>query len=822
MTLPTVGVVRDRFQMGAFRTSDVREFAEQLPLDQALSRDWPTWAHLLPYFVTGPGFDRWPRLNKRGPILDQIRKLGGEVVAHVVGIDVDNPGHGPWHSREDIEATLATLENSRLPAARQWAAFYTTKGGYRLLYDVSHLRMPVDIAEPHIGGLIRDLRAHGIMADESCKDWCRLFGLPRVVRDGRKTWLQDYYELIILAGEKFDLGSVAPDRTKNPGQDYSEAPLLEALDNPKPVGDCFELLNVIAEGGGTKPSPFVVEAKRRLRGRRCYGCVFEHRPIAEEGARDSTIQSFAGEAVAALYHAPGSSPEAVYALFLESVRQLRPDAKTADWTDVLWSAILRYWTSELSKANWATVITSGRVESAQARIARMIDGARIWSGDPALHADDESARRWVERHALAVGPTHVWVMGPDGRYDAHGVSADRLALKVQELGQEGVIPLRVAISEDKVVARKPQQLIEDHGTLIREVEGVSGGDGTYIRGMGTERPTLVLRLFRRKNLAELEPRYDPDVAEWLERVGGEDSERLKHWIGLALAVEDGPICALSIAGVAGIGKKLLVQGLAECFDTETYADGSCFGAFQGRLKSSPLVWINEGIDANLRDGIADKFRRYTGGDPVPVNEKFEPEILLRIPLRVIVTTNNTDVLGMLCGTRDLTPADREALALRLFHIDATHSTAAAWIRGRGGLAFTAREGRRWIKSDAGGASDFVVARHFLHLYHERPKVPHGARLLFEGRMSTDVMQGLTVRGGSAPAVIEAICRMIERPVGVQGISANPATGVVCVTCQGVVEYARNNMQASGVKLTHRNTGNVLKGQIGRASCRERV
>lgn len=809
---PMIGVTPDRFQIGADTLTTPAPFVERVSLSEALSREWPTYAHFTQYDVVGAGFEQWPRLKKTGPVLGQIRAMGGDVLMRVVGLDFDNPGHADWLPGQ-IDDTLRMLESSPLPLAHQWCAFYTTKRGFRLVYELSEA-MPVDRAEPHHRGMVAAFRAAGFDGvDLNCSDWTRLFGLPRVMRDGRMSSQQPYFQMFTIE-ERLDLATVAPSQKAGTPPGGGGYAYVEIPDVAKPEGDCYGLLYDVDLAGAARPQEWHTAAKRRLRGRRCFPCLFEHAPLAKVGGRDSAIQSLVGEAVGVLFNLPGSSPELIYALFLEPVSQLEPDSGTPDWTDVLWRAVLRYWTAERGKDEWRKAEQSMRVESVQSRTQRMIDGARLWCDDPELHGDDAAATAWLMRHLIAINGRFCWLMRSDGYYDPMAVAVEHLPVRIREIGMEQMLPTTALGDKGKLVVVKPSQLVDRHGTLVREIQGVAGGDGTIIDGVSGERPTLVVRLYRRKTAEELEPTFSPDVDEWLDRLAGEKSKRLKEWIGHALDFEGGPICALSIAGSAGIGKKMIAQGLAECIDTEATADPTTFGAYQGRLKGTPFLLLNEGVSRDVRD-LADSFRRYTGGDPLLVNEKYEPLMLVRAPLRVICTTNNLDLVGMLAGQRDLSPDDREAIAVRLMHIDARFSTAPAWLRAKGGLAYTGRAGARWIRSDSGGKSDYILAKHFLWLYVNRPPVEIGARLLMEGRLDDDILQELTVRGGSAPAVVEALCMMIENPARAgKGIAIDTIAGTVRVTNAGLVDFHRANFsQSTGVRLNHVQAAAVMRGLV---------
>ena len=53
-------------------------------------------------------------------------------------------------------------------------------------------------------------RALGILVDEACRDWTRLFRLPMVNRDGQRTKEQDYFRLDVQPEMRLNLEHVPP------------------------------------------------------------------------------------------------------------------------------------------------------------------------------------------------------------------------------------------------------------------------------------------------------------------------------------------------------------------------------------------------------------------------------------------------------------------------------------------------------------------------------------------------------------------------------------------------------------------------------------
>jgi hypothetical protein len=385
---------------------------------------------------------------------------------------------------------------------------------------------------------------------------------------------------------------------------------------------------------------------------------------------------------------------------------------------------------------------------------------------------------------------------------------------IRALGMETIIPLYTPRSDNKGVrAATAKELVAEYATVVSIIEGRAGGPGSYIRGVDTENAVLVRRLFSRRT--DLGAEYSSQVDTWLKHMFGEHYHAVTQWIGHALAFEDGPICALSVSAAPGCGKKLFYQGLAECITTEIVADGKEMGQFASLLLRTPFMVINEGMPDMGRGAKhpADQFRHLVGGDPIPLEQKFMDTIIVRSPTRVIFMANNTEVVRILTAGRDLSNADRDALVQRLFHIDASETKAVNWLRTNGGLAFTGKEGHRWIMGDAGQPSDYIVARHFLWLHANREAPKPGARLLVEGSYDPDIMSLLTTRSGSAPLVVETVVAMVEAHAAPHGLAMDKKIGL-CVTSDGVVQYFRKYLaKDSRETLTNKQVTDVLRGLV---------
>lgn len=821
--LPLVGVASTKRYEGANNLSDKVAPLQIVPFEDAMRNHWTTDAHFTTYQPIEPngqvptddeGEPCWPRCNT--PLLGKWRAHSGEIVATMLVLDFDNPAKAEW-TADSYRQFLDVLVGIDVGFARDFTVFYTTLHGARLVY-VLERAIPVDQAALMHKGIVRHFQDKGLLLDRACSDWTRLFRLPKVQRDGMPTEKADFFEMVEQYDMRLDPAKLVQFAT-GPGVGAGTAyGVIEEITTPQPTPDeAFTLLTEQNPStGAVVKTNWYREAKRRLKNRACYPTLFELADLAESGSRDATLQRFVGEAIALLYYLDGTTPELVYALFLEAVQNLEPDQGTPDWTVNLWDKVRRIWAREKAK--------DGAVKDREERYTRdgmsltgaVLEGMRLWCNAPELHGDDASATTWMGRRMIACCGAQHHILTREGQYDPIPVPRALLVPRIRELGMEPLMPIEVMRDDGKGYKQvDAQTLVNTYGTIVAETEGVVGGPHTaVIRDISSPNSCLIVRLFTRRT--DLAPSFSADVDEWLRLLAGDDHYvSLCEWIGHAVAIEDGPICALSIAGPQGVGKKMLAQGLAECIDTEKFADAKEFGHFQSLLMKTPFVVVNEGFPpmSTSAPDPADAFRQLVGGDPITIDRKFRELTTIRNPCRIIFTANNRDVIHTLTGRRDLTPEDREALAIRLMHLD-VDGAAAEWFRFKGGAAYTSRPGHRWIRGDSGQQSDYVVARHFLWLHGQRTPPRHGSRLLVEGSLSDDIMREMTTRTSSAPAVIEQLVKMIE---GAGNEASGPSGliiegGRIWVLTSAIVDAHRRDIGAkTRFVLDVRRTATVLRG-----------
>lgn len=808
-----------------------KPFFDVLEFWDAMGTGFENDAHFVSYSVIDPEGEeevKWPRVNK--PALPDILSRGGKVVANMMVFDYDTNmnvseevlfAHGwdgrakklpkvPWSGPrfEEFEAKLRVLRPAFEDANLAFPTFiYTTQNGARFIHLLAQ-QVPVEDIEDLIRGMIVAYERVGIVMDPACCDWTRLFRLPRVVRDDQRTWEQSYFR-----AQQDDSWLVPiciePVKKQAPSVDVYDA--IEELDNRRPDPDEARDLLEYTEKGSTRYTEVYKNAKRRLKGRECYGPLFERKGLAEPGQRDATLTSMVGEAVAMLHGEPGMTPEVTFALFLPALEQLEPDAGTPDWVQSGWSKILRFWARESAKMRAIEKKVEKREESAATKLRTIIGKVRGWSKDPELHAEDEvTAMSRLSRMLIVGTPANTFhIMTPSGYYDEQGVKGQFIKGRIVDLKMDDVMPLE-EFHGKKVYKVGVADLIDNYATAATRMVGKVSVQGVHLDGS-----VLMLPLFTRND--EMGARYNEKVDEWILRFVGEDTrDALYRWIAYALDFENGATCALSLSGPAGVGKQMFCRGLSECLvgSPENATGNDLINPFNPSLMRTPFLIVDEGLPRSVPGGldIADVFRQRVAGEVIRVSEKYLPAIDVYNPLRIVFTANNSDVVQQLAGHRDLTPEDQFALGQRLLHFDLLED-ARRWLMERGGKTYT----KGWVASETGEPSHFVIARHFLWVYENRLKFgAPGKRFLVEGNTEGRIVQDMRTRSGKAPLIVETLINMIEASPAAISPGANNGIAEteegIFVTANGVLEFWRSAMTDTGKKaeLNHKAVGAVLR------------
>lgn len=824
-----LAVASTKYIAGISQPSDKATLLQVVGIEEAMGDDWPTDAHFVTYRPANyePGM-AWPRINKSA--LSEVRRLGHDLVTNILAFDIDTPKHRPWIPDEQggpgtWAAFLDQLYNLSLrwPLVGMFKYMYSSRAGARLVYATRD-PIPVDIAEETHRWFVGKLLSFGMTkqsgncyVDSGCSDWTRVFRLPFVLREGTNTRHDSFdtngfrtptLEESTSVIDNILLGQIS-------GKERSEYGPVQHLNASIPNHDEATRL-VYVSGVKAKRTDWGKRAELKLRGRDCYDVLFNNVPIPV-GERNNVLTRHVGQVVSILidHEVEGSTPHHAYAIFLEAVDQMEPDTQTPSWHDVTWGLIQRFWSQQLAKVSKKQAITLVEEKQAIGTLKSVINGMRKWCKHPEIidQTDNNAAAIAFaqQRFILSVGNTY-YVIGKDGYYDMTPLNSTQMVPHIRRSKMDAIISVDAATEGGAVRERELKQILSDHATIVSTVEVVASQSpgGTVVR-MDTPRAAMQIPGFRRRT--DLEPQFSNDVDLWLQILFGDKYPLAVKWIGWALAFEEGPICALSIKAEQGVGKKLLVQGLAECLEVPCVASAADLTSnYQYGLLASPFLVVNEGFPRiSPESSPYHVFRSLVSGDPQIVNRRYLHPVEVRCPYRVIFTANNDGIIEAMIGKGNLSPEDRASLAIRLVHMD-LGDKASKWLRAKGGVAFTGRQGNRWISGDSGEPSDYVVAKHFMWLYEKRVG-PRGARFLVEGSADTDadIMTRLRTQSGSSPLVIETLIKMLNERVLPQEIWVTDELRIF-VLSQGVLEYFRKHLSLTTREtLTARMISSALRG-----------
>jgi hypothetical protein len=684
------------------------------PLSSALTIDWPTDAHLALYQVQGETL--WPRINKEAlsdPDLAVALSVG------LTALDYDLPNHDTARA---TEATLAELvlffeRNPGLAPTH----LYMTRGGARFLYV--HTPVTPDQAESLHQQLVKGLATMGLACDTNCWEWNRLFRMPKATRDGVPLKLPlrlDFGGILNL--DAFDL--------TRPPTPYTV--LLSADPQPEWKTATAFVWGPTANHQGTKLTQWGKEAQRRLKNRLDgeLDLYFEKDPLPLSGKRNDSLMRSAGSICAMLYGQIATTPQHVFGLMLgRTLQSLKSDGR--DLPQELWKMISYCWAHEEG-------LTNHNVEATQAFIESLPDNPPLEDLLPRL--------------VLKTGKGSYYTMRADGYYDHIPTSLEMIPNALDRAGLVGpgkLISLQ-KLTNQGVRAYTQQEILREY---VMQVEHeVIKKPGPPFKGWLEDRQ-LVFGSYSR---SDLEPKFDLRVDRWLKALGGDQYLQLELWLGLALAFERGPICALSIRAPKGAGKGFLLRGLTEATTPAApAATSSVFGNWQYHMEDTPWIHVDEGWREGSKD-ISVNFRTMISGGGVETVQKYgHPKIIYNNP-RIVITANNRGCVERLFSAKDLTRSDVDAIAQRLFHIDADDSSAAM-LAGKGGYSHT----RGWVGGYNQEPSEFTLARHFLWIYEKHKDAPAMGRFLMESMTKPALIAWLSMKSEHVAIMAQTLLIMFQ-------------------------------------------------------------
>lgn len=776
---------------------------DHLPLSQALARDWPQDSHLVMYHLADEDGDPvFARANKRSPLAADLARRGCSIRVPVLVFDHDLPknpdGSKAVWTEEGLGEFVQVLAGADLPSPSHW---YTTLHGSRFVYvlaaPVSHL-----LCEPLCAAIVSRFAAAGVQLDPACKDWTRLFRLPRTVRqDTGRTFATDPMFVALSGGPALDASTI--DVSEAAQEKFAEVVPYSA-DMPDAEA-CRALTHRKASNGREVLTDWAKEAKKYLQGRDAHGPCFEDGKVDVSAGWNNGVVKLVGQVVGMTARLETATPEGVFALIYPAIEQLQAEEdagqRATQWAPKAWDIVCRIWANEQAQVSAELAERERSVERARGVRSEIL--AKVAEDTPQLvPSDPADAEEWLRQRMIASDGRHHYVMRPDSTYNLRPVSDSMLVPMVKELGMEDVIETN-ELRGKQWVARSSQSILNDHATPIASVTCSSLEQFAYIDGEQGAR-TLHIPVHR------LNPRLarggvrDAQCEEWLAALGGDKADLLLEWLAWSPEVK-APICALNLFGASGAGKGMLAQGLAECFDGERVNDGRALGKYNEGLLHSPIINCDEGLPNVQSDeslAIDQAFRSFVSGGRLTIRSMYRDPFNAHVYPRILFTGNDRDIMRSIVGQRDLTDEDVRAIEVRLLSLEVP-AAARDLLTSRGNYAYT--EG--WVGGKV--RSTYRLANHIMWLHANRkPSRGGSGRLLVEGEVQTSLVRSMRLRTAASQAVMKAIVKMVESPGAKKGLHVG--AGRVWVTASGVCDFIANVASGMTDRVTLSKAASVLR------------
>lgn len=516
--------------------------------------------------------------------------------------------------------------------------------------------------------------------------------------------------------------------------------------------------------------------------------VVKGEPFAEPGERDTTVFQLAQDLAAAF---PNAAPESIAAHFAQSLQMMGPDAPTVEHVTDKIARALNAQAAEII-AQQEEEITERKLRMRQA--FAHVDPTRDYPyTEPELDSmagrlecsRDEMQKRWIiQRNNL------FYLLGPGARYSEPYTERDVINALVRDLAPavSAGVELWSKTATGDITRKSLPTLMSEYGTVATSyVLDLRAQEGRY-------EATTKLFIEAPCPLRPLTPRYDQDIARWLEILCG--PEHLPNVLNyLALITDlDSPCAALMLTGAGDTGKSLLAQGLARLWTTSGPTKlSSAMASFNDAITRCPLVFGDETLPKDFRGhGRTEEIREFIADRNRPYNKKHMPESRIIGAVRVMIAANNKEILAI---QSDLSINDIEAIADRFYHVP-VRPEAIDWLR----LCDTAS----FIHEDK-------IARHALWLrdnYH----VTRNGRFLIK-TMDRSFVRALSTQSGIRSALCQWLVGYLKDPrkVDIKGtFGVRVKSRGLYVTTQGICDdwemYVRNEHVPTTGRLSKAITG----------------
>ena len=745
------------------------------------TKEHDTDAMAVGYLV--PRETKQPRLNL--PALAALKAAGQEPELHWAIFDIDNPGHEPWDCLASAEDAVLEAFDLLPEVLFNSVGGYTTRAGFRLMWKLEPA-LPVGMANSFLRNLGNLLEGAGLAVDRASYEWTRFFRLPRAKRDG--CVLTSYIDLgpieegkninplSLSAENRWDLQTDAtrgvatgdlPDEPTELTFDQWLAswkfPFLK-LGRPIPSQDGHTypvlrsmLASIAAMGDIVDPEVLVAYVWRSVE-------ATPNLSLHDAWKLASWVCDRQETKVASVYSGavPPSEVEKPDKHEWERVKPAFKGRNASYFNRLRDGVPLTPHKDRLAECTYHVIRVlseKGRVPDANMLYRYMRDAVfstqgrgptpqQVWDKCREVIDDRQTDEDAVRTMFCAEHPLTIKQIGKGGRlfqldtttspYKYILSDSDCLLLHYRKYTEPN-LPFVAEYEASTPLAT----ILNNYGATVDKTVFVSGQEGTlYDADSG-----IIMQGVHQ--LSTCKAVYHEDIHKWLIHLGGDDVDGLLNWLAAVTYTNSEPICALYLEGPPGIGKSLIIHGIASLWGSAPCDYNQITGGFNGGLLTCPLLAADEGITFGkfAEHNASEVFRNYVANSSHFINQKHKQPATLNASLRVIVCSNDEEGIPF---RKALGKDGIDAIVERILHINTGPETRAYLdkLGGRKGV-------RDWIRpSNQPGR----LAEHLLWLRETR-KLEGEGRFLVSGKMSSWHRQFVADQGYK-PAVLTVIHKML--------------------------------------------------------------
>lgn len=583
-----------------------------------------------------------------------------------------------------------------------------------------------------------------------------------------------YTELV--EGNVVDVDLVLNSHSKSTRESQEPAtPAAKALPDTSIPRDA-----IIAELNKVREQPLATRIRLMLEGQ----------PLASEGQRDSTIQSFCSQLV---FRFPMFSDAALLDIMRPSLLAMGDDG---EWVDKAEDKLERARNrkeeqDEQEREIFDTLLRDDRMLSSFSSTSGTFVSDEPYSDEEiAKFAEEQGCEPHEFRRRWMIQIAKAYFIFSNGKYEGPfpAEAADNTMRYDLSRARPDHVRFEVATKNDL----KPAKL----GDIVKAYGSVGSSiNYSYVIQKSRYSPGDRTLTIATAPLRNIKPSYVHEIQKWLELLGGNETDRLLDWLATCTKLEQAT-CALYIEGPKGAGKSLLTQGLGRLYSTQgpTKLTGDHFVSWNDDFLKNPILVIDEELPTQRGQKTSNLLRDLITLEVRPIRKKYLDGVTLHGAVRLVCASNNDNLIRF---EEDLNRADLDAIAERYFHLK-VGKEPADYLEAIGGRPVT----RTWVLKD-------LIASHVLWLRDNRTPANYG-RLLVSGKMD-EMRKKLTTTSGIAPEVCQFIVKsLLDLPNARDQVVAIK-DGKVWVSCSSVAEATRWSLLVPGCAVpTESRVAEVLK------------